>query len=120
MQNLNGAYRGHLEKQKAAYQQAGNLRAVLAVDEELKSFETTPGEELSSFPELNRLQVIYREQRAQIESKPSAEQLALIAAYRKKAEDLATAWTKEGKLEEAKLALAESERFAAMEKNAVP
>ncbi len=42
---------------------------MLAADEELKSFETDPGKEPSSYPELKRLQGIYRKQRQELEKK---------------------------------------------------
>lgn len=67
LKDLDEKYQGYLEKQKSSYQQKGMLKAMLAVDEELKHFEDPPSEKaaisLSTFPELKRLQQIYREQR---------------------------------------------------------
>lgn len=122
LNELTEKYRGYLEKQKAAYQQQGMLKPMLAVDEELKTFEnpSPDGAEptLSAFPKLKRLQQIYREQRAAKETALAAPRLALIGASRKQAGELAAEWTKAGKIEEAKLALAEAERLGGLEKDA--
>ncbi len=127
LRELDEKYGEHLEKQKQNHKNSGQLEAMLAVDEELKWLKGKPVEEnpskgssLSSFPDLKRLQEIYRKQWAALEDKSALpdKKLVLIQSYRKKSSDLSVEWTKEGKITEAKLALAESKRFAAMEKNA--
>ena len=114
LQELNEKYRGYLEKQKAAYQKEGNLEAMMAVDGESKIFDENPGKELPPFPELKRLQGIYREQRKKLEAALNEKKLALMRSSEKKAKELSAKWTREGKIEEAKLALAESKHIAAM------
>ncbi len=116
---LNTKYREYLETQKTAFQQAGNLKGVLAVEDELKRFEGAAAVTNSSFSELRRLQEIYYKQKTELRQKKQAQYLSLIGSYRKKAEDMATESTKAGLIEEAKLALDESERFAAIEKESV-
>ncbi|MCB1064149.1 MAG: SUMF1/EgtB/PvdO family nonheme iron enzyme [Verrucomicrobiae bacterium] len=116
---FNAKYRGYLEKQKSEYQQQGNLEAMLGVEEELERFDSAlpDGDEtVSTFPELKRLQEIYRKQLTARKKQLSPQRLALIADYKKRAADLAANWTREGKIEEAKLALAETKHLAAMEK----
>lgn len=114
LQELNKKYRGYLAKQKAAYQKEGNLDGMLAIGEELKGLEDDPKEALLSFPELKRLQGIYREQREKLVGVLNEKKLALFQSYEKKAEKLSVQLTREGKIEEAKLALAESGRITAM------
>ena len=127
MRELDEQYAEYLEKQKQSYQDAGKLKAMLAVSEELRWLKDKPVEDnpsqvqrLSSFTELKRLQEIYRERWAEVEDQSAFldKKLALIQRCRKKAELLAATWTKEGKIESAKLALAQSERFAVIEKDA--
>lgn len=127
LRELDGKYAAHLEKQKQGLQDAGKLKAMLAVEEEIKWLKDKPVEEnpssgpsLSAFPELKHSQEIYRKQWSSVENNTASPdgRLALIQMYKKKAGDLAIEWTKAGKIDEAKLALAESERFAAMEKDA--
>ncbi|MEM7015643.1 MAG: SUMF1/EgtB/PvdO family nonheme iron enzyme, partial [Verrucomicrobiota bacterium] len=109
---FNSKYESYLEKQKTAYQAEGKLEAMLAVEKELENYESSTT--LSSYPELKRLQEIYRKQMPQLASEEVAESLKVITAYREKAEQLAKQWTKDGKIEEAKSALAEAKRFEAM------
>jgi len=120
---LNTKYREYLETQKTAFQQAGNLKGVLAVDEELKRFEgTATGRADSPFSELKRLQEIYYKQKIELRQKTQDQYINLVRVYRQKAEDMASESTKAGRIEEAKQALAESDKFTAMEKagNAPP
>ena len=112
---LNDKYRKYLLDQKNAYQKAGNIKGVLAVDDELKNFEGAPAGEVASLPELKRLQGIYRDQKSEVERESLSLELQMIQAYKKSAGMLASQWTKAGNIEKAKLGLAESERFAAME-----
>ena len=114
---LNTDYRDYLEKQKGAYKAAGKLEAMLAVDAELKSYESDPAPKLSPFPELKRLQAIYRKQRDAAAKNYSRLKLQLIRGYRDDASKLASEWTKAGRIKEAKLALAEAKRFGEMEKD---
>ena len=115
LKELNAKYRKYLDKQKAAYQEEGDLDGLLAVDTELKTFESEPSKRLSSFPELKRLQEIYRKQLAQHNAKTTEPKLKLIRSFKEEAEKLSKELTKAGKIEEAKLARVESERFAEME-----
>ncbi len=113
---LNTKYREYLETQKTAFQQAGNLKGVLAVEDELNRFEGAAAVTNSSFSELRRLQEIYYQQKTELRQKKQEQFLILVRNYRQKAEDMASESTKAGRIEEAKLALAESDRFTAMEK----
>ncbi len=117
--DFDGKYRGYLEKQKASYQEQGKLKAMLAEEEELKTFDSEPGETLASFPELKRLQEIYLEQRTAQENAVAGARVKLIREGRKWAGKLASEWTKEGRIEDAKTALAEAERLGSMEDDAV-
>ena len=118
---LNTKYREYLETQKTAFQQAGNLKGVLAVDEELKRFEgTATGRADSPFGELKRLQEIYYKQKIELRQKKQNQYINLVRVYQQKAEDMASESTKAGRIEEAKQALAESDKFTAMEKAGEP
>lgn len=112
-------YRAYLEELKATYQEQGKLKAMLAVEEEMKAFEINLDETLAPFPELKRLQQIYREQRASKESAIAGPRLELIRNYRSRAGALASDWTKEGRIDDAKIALAEAERLGSLENDAV-
>ena len=113
LETLKSKYRKSLEDQISAFQSAGNIKGVLTAQEELKSFETKPTP--ADFPELKRLQGIYREQRSALEKKSMTLKLQLIRSYKKNAEQLAAVLTKQGKVAEAKLALEEAERIGNME-----
>lgn len=115
--SLDSRYREHMEKQKHAYQQAGNLKGMLAIDEALKDF-ANPSHPDSEFIEVKRLQEVYRVQKTGLQTKRQTAYLILLGKYRSKAEEMAKASTKAGRIDEAKAALAESERFAALEKSA--
>ena len=115
LDEFNEKYTEHLEKQKAVYQSNGELKGVLAVEEELKSFKNSPSENLSSFRDLQRLQKIYRDQRPDVEEKVATMELKLATSYKETAADLAKQLTKAGKIELAKRALAESERLTKIE-----
>lgn len=112
--DFDSKYRGHLEKQKTSYQEQGDLKAMLAVEEEIKTFASREDDPLSTFPELSRLQQIYREQRAAKETAIASSTVSLIEGFRKRAEGLASEWTKEGRIEAAKMALSEEERLAGL------
>lgn len=114
---LNSNYRQHLEKQKAAYQKEGKLDALLAINEELDTIDSEPAENLSKFPELKRLQQVYRDQLSAHDAEVGKLKLELIRSFRKSADELVGELTKAGRIEEAKLAQANSKRLAEMEKN---
>ncbi len=113
--NLVSKYREYLVTQKNSYQQGGNLRGVLAAEEELKNFNGSPPGNLSPFPEIKRLQEIYKTQHGEILENRKAAWLNLIGKYQKKAEDISLESTKAGRIDEATIALAEAERYAAMQ-----
>jgi len=113
---LDAKFRDHLEALKSSYQKAGNLKGMLAVEEEMEGF--TGKTEPSEFAELKRLQDIYQSQRTALEAQRQDVYRRLLGQYRAKAETLAAESTKAGRIEDAKLALAASEKFAAMEKAA--
>ncbi|MDF1814449.1 MAG: SUMF1/EgtB/PvdO family nonheme iron enzyme [Verrucomicrobiales bacterium] len=118
VKQLNRQYRGYLEKQKTAFRNAGDLEAMLAVEEEMKTFNSAgPEEDFSSYPELKRLQQIYRNQRSALDEKNRAAKLELIRKYQNTFSELTAVWTKEGEIEGAKLALAESKKLATAEKD---
>ncbi len=114
---LQDKYRGYLTKQKTDYQAAGKLEEMLAVDAELQSLTSGSDEPLSTFPELKRLQEIYRTQRTTVQASGVKNKLSIIQRFQKSAADLAAKLTIEGKIEEAKLALAEAKRLDAMSKD---
>lgn len=68
---------------------------------------------------MKRLQEIYREQRAANEIAVAGPRLKLIREWRKRAGKLASEWTKEGRIKDAKIAIAEAERLGSMEGGAV-
>lgn len=111
---LNEKYRGYLEELKATHQKNGELDALLGVIEEMEGFEGDLAEGLSSFPELRRLQEIYRAHRRVLESVNNERKLKLLQASQKKAKELSIQRTREGRIDEAKLALEEANRIAAM------
>jgi hypothetical protein len=118
LDDLNSKYREYLETQKNAYQKDGNLKGMLAVEEELANFGTKTSSEgtLSSFQELKKLQKIYREQRLAHEMKAIESKLSLVRSFAEKAQELARELTKQGRIEKAKLALNESERLEEIKK----
>ncbi len=111
---LQDKYRGYLTKQKTDYQATGKLEEMLAVDAELQSLTSGSDEPLSTYPELKRLQEIYRTQRTTVQTNGVKNKLSIIQSFQKSAADLAAKLTIEGKIEEAKLALAEAKRLEAM------
>jgi len=120
LHDLNKAYRRHLEKQKSSFQQQGNLRAVVMFEEELKEFESKEGD-LSPLTELAGLQKIYRDQRAKLLVERKKQALPIIAGYQKRAETLASEWTRFNRIEDARLAQAEADRLARrLQKSSVP
>ena len=87
----------------------------------MKRFEgTATGRADSPFGELKRLQEIYYKQKIDLRQKTQDQYINLVRVYRQKAEDMATESTKAGRIEEAKQALAESDKFTAMEKAGEP
>ena len=74
-------YRGYLTKQKAAYQAKGQLEALLAVEQEMQQLDKRGDLQLSNYPELNRLQKIYREERDELLASRSALALKLANGY---------------------------------------
>lgn len=119
LQELNTKYRGYLEKQKTGYQKAGNLDGILAVEKEMRGFVGDPQMALSLFPDLSRMQSIYRKQRKKLESALNEKKLALIQWSAEQAKELSVKWTREGRIEDAKQALEDSKSIAAMV-NAIP
>lgn len=117
LDDLNTNYRQYLENQRAVYQKAGSLKAVLAVDEELNRFENSNDNQFSNFPELKRLQRIYRTQRTAHTEKTEPAKLQLIQSFKATAAEIARDLTRQGKIEDAKLAMAEVERFKTLAKN---
>lgn len=111
LRKLNQKYREYLNKQKAAFQGGGNLQGVIAVEGELETFEQAPAPELSTFPELKRLQIIYREQRSEHEAGIIKSKLELARHFKKSAEVLIQETTRAGKIDQAKALLAESAKF---------
>ena len=111
---LNTKYCGYLEKQRKLFQDSGNLKGVLAIQEENKSIDGDNRSELSAYPELSRLQKIYQDERAVLEKKKLIQTLALIETYKKKTSVLATEFTKANKIEAAKLAMNQWDKFSEM------
>ena len=115
VENLNEKYRGYLENQKKAFQEAGNLKGFLAVEEEFKSFTTESEGQLSPFQELSRLQAIYRDQKVRLENVLAEKKLGIIRDYQESVTGLTKVYTQEGRIEEAKFTAALSEKLTAME-----
>ncbi len=106
--DLQNSYQAQLEKLREAAQAVGNLKAVLAVDQELTSFRTSGTTEVddSEQRELARLQGIY--ERAMKERLPAVNgQLKqAYTAYRNDLSGLITAYTQRNELNRAKQAQA--------------
>lgn len=107
-------YREHLQRFREDYQAKGNLKAVIAVDEEMKS----PGRsgDLQAFPELFKFQETFNRQSVKLEQQAKKELSELMKFYRSNLSRLQIELTQSGKIEEAKLVLAESERTATIAK----
>lgn len=112
---LQAKYRDYLEKQKAAYEAEGNLQGVVAVENEMESFEDASTSALSPLPELKRLQEIYRQQSGDHEKNALESKLELVRSFSAKAGDTIEQFTRDGRIDDARSMLAESERFATLE-----
>ncbi|MEM7312842.1 MAG: formylglycine-generating enzyme family protein [Planctomycetota bacterium] len=110
---LNSKYRGYLAKQKEAYQKGGKLEAMLEVEAEIENFEGEDSK-LATHAELKRLQEIYRQQRADLTTERADKKIKMIESAEQAAKKLAETWTRENRIEDAKLALEESKRFASL------
>lgn len=90
-------YRGYAEKQKEAYRKAGELEAMLAIEEELKWLEGLPIKKvtsaaaeseserpLSSFSELKKLQEIFRKQWTALQLDRQKRKVALYRSFRRR------------------------------------
>jgi len=101
-------YRVQLQKLEGRIQAAGDLKKLLTVREELKSFDSGNAKD---FPELERLQGIYKKERDTIVSKISETEKRVIGAYQKKLSELQKKLTQEGKIDDAVKVAAEIEKM---------
>lgn len=91
-------YRAQLQKLEGSMQAAGDLKKLLAAREELKRFGSG---NTKGFPELERLQGIYKKEKEAIVSKSSGAEKRVIGAYQKKLSELQKRLTQEGKIDAA-------------------
>lgn len=91
-------YRSFLEKQSAALQAKGDLEAVLMLKQEV----TNPGEsKWERYPELRRAQEVFLSNQERLTAGRSGKIVALADLYRKNLQELMTALTKAGRLDDA-------------------
>lgn len=109
LQKLEKQYLEHLKRQKETQKGEGNLKALLAVEEELK----TPGEAaaIAAFPGLKRAQDVFLQTRGTLEKQELEKRVLLYQQYKKSLTTNQVELTKAGKIAEAKLVLAEVERI---------
>lgn len=108
--DLNTKYETYLEQRRDSYQKDGSLEAVIAVEKEIAEFRVH-GADVSAFPELARLQKIYRGELNRLEKERAVKALPVFQVYQKKAEELSTQWTRINRIHGAKLAKEEAERL---------
>ena len=106
---LDTRYRESLEALKKSYQEEGKLKALLAVDAELKDFSPEEARELSEFPELKRLQRIYREQAPKAYEKDRSAAVEILKEFATRAGALVKELTKQQKIDDARAAQEELE-----------
>lgn len=112
---LNGKFLEYLGAQKTTFQKSGDLEGVLAVESEIAQFKGVPGDRFSRFDAIKRLQEIYKTQWSALEAERQKRWSVLAGDFRERAAGIASELTKAGKLDEAKLALAESQRLGSIE-----
>lgn len=100
-EELNQLYRSQLEKLEEAVQREGNLDRLVAVQKELKTFSSEGTGEAKDFPQLKKLQDIYRDESAKRKEAATKQQKPLIEDYLKKLNALETQLTKEGQVKDA-------------------
>lgn len=107
---LETTYRQHLQRFRDEYQAKGDLKAVLAIEEELKSLGES--RQVSLYPNLAKFQEAFVLQSAKLEEEAKSRLADLMAFYRSNLTRLQIEFTRAGQIEEAKQVLAESERSA--------
>lgn len=114
IQDLEGQYIGHLKRQQQERKKNGDLKGLLAVEEELES----PGasEAVSAYPDLKRAQEVYTKARALREKEEIRNQQVLYEQYIKSLTTYQVELTKADRIPEAKQVLAEVERVEALVK----
>ena len=109
-QTLETKYREHLGNFRGRFQENGNLQAVIAIDQELK----TPGEgaAIAEHSELVPFQQAFVKQRKKLDEDAMKQLAELTNYYRTNLQKLQVKLTRAGDIDAAKEVLAESERTA--------
>ena len=105
--DLEKLYEGNLGKLREKARTAGKLKEVLAIDAELEGFREAKSPEVdTAFPELARLQAIYRSSHASRLEDARKRLAPLTASYREQLEILRANLTRQDKIDKAVLVAA--------------
>lgn len=107
---LQETYSNYLEKQGEEFRKNGDLESFIVVEKEIDQFRSG-GVDVSSVPQILRLQKIYRERAENLEASHAEKARPVIEKFRKRAEELATQWTRIDRIEDAKKARLEAQRL---------
>lgn len=112
VQNLETQYKDHLTRQRQEAQAKGNLKMVLAIENELKEFGAAA--EIAEFEALKKAQEVYIQKRSAYIAEQAVKHHALLAQYKTSLNSLQVELTKNNDIETAKVVLAEVERVDAL------
>ncbi|MFT5465072.1 MAG: DNA uptake protein ComE-like DNA-binding protein [Verrucomicrobiales bacterium] len=118
IQNLDRQYLDYLKRQLGKRKQDGDLKALLAVEEELKA----PGESaaIAAFPDLKQFQDVLLDSRQKLKAQEREKLVLLYRQFKTTLTAHQVELTKAGKIPEAKLVLAEVERIEVLIKEISP
>ncbi len=102
LRDLRAKYLENVEAWMLESQKKGDLQAVVAAQEEIKTMDLQKERTLTQWPELERLRGIYDKASARISAEIDAELLKLKRPYRERLQQEVGRLTREGKIEEAK------------------
>ncbi len=109
-QTLETKYREHLDKFRGRFQAKGDLKAVMAIDEELKN--PGRGAAIARLSELAPFQQTFVSERKKLDDGAMKQLVELTNFYRSNLKELQVKLTRAGDIEAAKEVLAESEQTA--------
>jgi hypothetical protein len=102
LRDLRVRYRENVEAWMQESQKKGDLQAVVAAQEEIKTMDLEKERNLTQWPELERLRGIYDTATSKISAEVDAERLKLKRPYRERLQQEVGRLTREGKIDEAK------------------
>lgn len=118
LRDLGGKYGEALARQREAYQARGDLKGVVAIDDETKFPGSASGVE--GYPELMKLREVYVRERDKLRDADKQKRGALAASQSSKLEGLQARLTRENRIEEAKDVASELARIASLKRGFSP